>query len=189
MLHFFYDTETGGKTAKQSLLTLYGIVTDENFEKIDEISLAIKPNNGIYRVSAESLEINGINLVEHNKIALTEAQAQVKLRDFLLKHSGFGKEKLHPAGWNNYWDNAFVKRYILPDFEDFFSRHCLDVAGISVLLKSMGRLPADLKISLGSLADHYQSSFLTQAHDAKSDAWMTITVLKCMIRDLNAQKL
>lgn len=189
MRHFFYDTETGGCTPKQSLLTFYGVVTDENFDVLDEISFALKPADGIYRIQIEALRVNQINLVEHDKVAISMEHGKVKLRDFLVKNSCYGVHKLHPAGWNIYWDNAIVQKQLLEDFDDFFSRHCLDVAGIAVLLKTMGKLPEGLKLSLSTLAEHYGVNFLTQAHDAKSDVGVTISVLKCMLRDLKPQKL
>lgn len=188
MRYFFNDAETGGLTPKQSLLTYYGAVTDENFDIIDEIDLKIRPKDGIYRVEAAALAVNKIDIIEHDKTALPIADCQKQFRDFLLKHTKFKSEKLHPAGHNGYYDNAFVSKHLLPDFDHFFSRHCIDTACLAVLLKGMGRLPKDMKISLGSLAEHYGISFLTHAHDAKSDVRVTIAVLKCMLNDLTSRK-
>lgn len=188
MRYFFNDAETGGLTPKQSLLTYYGAITDENFTIIDEIDLKIRPKDGIYRVEAQALAVNKIDIIEHDKVALPIEECRRLFRDFLLKHTKFKNEKLYSAGHNGYYDNAFVSKYLLPDFNDFFSRHCVDTAGLAVLLKGMGRLPKELKISLGSLAEHYGISFLTHAHDAKSDVRVTIAVLKCMLNDITSRK-
>lgn len=193
MRYFFYDTETGGPTADTSLLTLYGVVTDKNFNELDSIDLKMEPDDGVYLVKAAALDWNKIDLVEHAKVAVPYSTARAQLSQFLRNNNhNMGMEGeilLHSAGWNNSWDNDVLKKQLLPDFEIFFSRHRLDVAGLAVLLKSMGRLPADFHISLVNLGEHYKLDFLDRAHDAKSDIWMTLSVLKCMLKDLNLQNL
>ena len=88
-----FDAETGGIGADKALLTLYFIVLNEKFEVLDELDLRIKPNDDIYHVTAEALEINKINLVEHDKVALTDKAAGQVLYPFLEKHSEKGKIK------------------------------------------------------------------------------------------------
>lgn len=190
MRYFFYDTETGGNHTGVSLLTLSGIILDENLNELDDIDLKIKPNDGIYKVEAEALAINGINLVEHDKEAITEREAAAHLRAFLWdwsyeRGSKDPKPKITVGGWNTYWDNAFVEKYLLPDFNDLISRHLFDAASIAVLLKNMGLLPRDFHISLKNLAKHYNVEFVKNAHDAKSDITATVAVVKCMLKQLS----
>lgn len=185
MKYFLYDTETGGNKINASILTLYGVVCNEKFEVVDTISLKIRPNDGIYRVEAEALAINKINLVEHDKVAVTQSVAAQTLRWFLENHSENG-EKITVGGWNNYWDNSFIQAHLLPDLNDLISRHLLDVASTAVLLKTMGLLPGDLKLSLVNLVKHYNVEFENGAHDAQSDIMATVAVFKCMQKQLTS---
>ena len=62
--YFIVDAETGGKYAKEhSLLTLYGQILNKNLNVVDEIDLVVKPDDGIYRISADALETNKIDLI------------------------------------------------------------------------------------------------------------------------------
>lgn len=185
MKYFLYDTETGGNKSNASILTLFGVVCDEKLEVIDSINLKIKPDDGIYKVEAEALGINKINLVEHDKEAISQSVAGDALRLFLIKHSENG-QKITVGGWNNYWDNAFVQQHLLPDLNDLISRHLLDVASTAVLLKTMGLLPKDLKLSLVNLVKYYNLEFDNNAHEAQSDIMATVAVFKCMQNQLTS---
>ncbi len=184
-MYFFYDIETGGNTTSYSLLTLYGVILDKNFNQVDSISLKIKPDDGIYRIEPEALEINKIDLIAHDKVAITESQAKVQINRFIEDYNTLFDGKLTFGGWNTYWDNQFVQKYLCPNLNDLISRHLFDVASIAVLLKSMGKIPSSLKISLVNLAKHYNVN-LENAHDAEFDLKATIAVLKCMQKEINS---
>lgn len=186
MKYFFHDFETGG-FEKTSILTYYAVVTDENFNKLDEIELFFKPKDGIYKVSAEALAINHIDLIEHSKISEEMEVCKSKLKDFLLKNTNYKSEKLYAAGHNIYFDNNLLKKHVFPEFNEFFFRHNLDTGGLGVLLKIVGKLPSDFNISLVNLAKHYGINS-TGAHNAKVDVLLTIMVLKCIIKDLGIPK-
>lgn len=183
MKYCFHDFETGG-LENASILTYYAAITDQNFNKIDEIEFFFKPKDGIYKVSMEALAINKIDLMAHNKIAREIADCSPVFRDFLLKNTNYKKEKLYSAGHNVYFDNKILKKHIFPEYSEFFFKHNLDTAGLAVLLKSMGRLPASLDISLTNLANYYGLDTVG-AHNSKIDVLLTISVLKCIIADLN----
>ncbi len=59
----FLDTETGGIGIKYSLLTACFVVTDNNYNIINELSLNLKSEDGDYYLSGEGMGVNNINIV------------------------------------------------------------------------------------------------------------------------------
>src|SRR5690606_25809510 len=96
------DVETGGTVVgKHSLLTLYICVINEEFQVIDELDLKLKPDDGNYVVDREALEINGINLDEHDKdpATVTYSVGRRMFLEFCKRHMT-GRRTLRPAGHN-----------------------------------------------------------------------------------------
>jgi len=159
--YFLFDCETGGKNPKTSLLTLYGMILDSNLNVTDSIDLRIKPNNGIYHVTARAMEINKIDLVRHNTEAVPVNEAAKLFVNFACKHS-IGIDKMVPAGHNLSLDIRFCKRYLLKapnaegdDWNKFFGYRNLDTATLAHGLILAGKLPSNLECSLSSLADRF----------------------------------
>jgi hypothetical protein len=82
-----FDNETGGLNPETSLLTTYFAILDGNFNKIDELELLLKPNNNEpYVIEPQGLEINKINLIEHDKVAVPYSMGGQQLFKLLKKH-------------------------------------------------------------------------------------------------------
>lgn len=184
--YFLFDCEMGGKNPKTSLLTLHGMVLDPNLDVIDEISLKIKPNNGIYHVTAGAMAVNKIDIVKHDAEAIPLHEAAKRFENFVCQHS-IGFDKMIPAGHNLSLDIRFCKRYFLKssnaegdDWNRFFSYRRLDTATLAHGLILAGKLPADLECSLSSLANHFNLSY-EGAHEAEFDAKLTLQVLKLLV--------
>ena len=77
--YFLFDCETGGLDPSFSLLTLSGVVLNQQYEVLDSIDLAIKPSSGRYVLSSKAMEINKINIATHDAVAITESEAAVEL--------------------------------------------------------------------------------------------------------------
>lgn len=182
MRYFFHDFETGGYE-NSSILTFYGAVTDEKFNIIDEIELHIKPDDGLYKIEAQALVVNKIDIIAHDKKAKKESDCRDLIRQFIYKNTNSWEFHLYPAGHNVYFDNRLLKDHFFPDYNDFFFRHNLDTGTLAVLLKQVGKLPEDLKISLSNLATHYGIN-ASGAHESRADVLLTIAVLKCMISEM-----
>lgn len=181
-----FDCETGGITEDTSFLTGYFVVMDSNFQPLDMLDLKVKPNNKApYIITAEALAINGINLVEHDKVAITQSEAGGKLREFLWRHSENGKVKLIPVGHNVAFDETFIWAHLLnkKEYEKYCSYRKLDTAVVAQYLKAKGKIPNTVSGSLSSLMAHYGLSFQTRAHDADSDTIATVEVLKKMLAE------
>ena len=179
------DIETGGIGDDKSLLTAYFIYCqfkDNKFEIVDVLDLKIKPNDDIYRVTAESLNINNIDLKEHNKVAITEKQAGTKLYDKLSYwYISNKKEKLIPIGHNVAFDIRRIKNTLVHPgtWEQFVSYRVLDTCTIAQFLRLQGKLPSNVSCSLVDLTEHFDVEPLTgKAHEADYDCIATLSVLE-----------
>ena len=181
-----FDCETGGLSSDRSLLTAYFIVYDEDFRTLGELDLKIKPDNDApYIVDAGGLAVNGIDLVEHDKIAIPMKEAKRKLYDFLATHKPEGKGKLIPVGQNIGFDISFVQENMLSKkvWDNFVSYHPIDTACIATVMKLIGMIPKSEKTRLVNLVELFDVP-LTNAHDAKADTVATVKVLRKMLQKL-----
>jgi oligoribonuclease (3'-5' exoribonuclease) len=178
------DLEAGGTELKHSLLSAYFVVLDEDLQTVyGELDLKIKPNDGNYLVRGEALEVNGIDLVQHDKEAVTESKAATLLYEFLEEHVPDGKVKLTPVGHGIGHDIEFIKEHLTKNWNKFVSYRYLDTGCIVQFLKLTGTVPRDLSGSLKELGEYFDVP-MSGLHTAKGDTWATIEVLK-KLRDLD----
>ncbi len=180
-----FDAETGGVTTDCSLLTMFFTVMDNDLNEVDKLHLKVKPNNGAaYIVTAEALRINKIDLVEHDKVAITESEAGRLLREFLVKHSENGKVKIIPVGHNVGFDEDFIWMHLLNrrEYHKYMSYRKLDTGVIAQFLKKKGLIPNTVSGSLTSLVEHYCLKFKGEAHQEDADTYATVDVLKEMLK-------
>jgi len=177
-LYLGMDTETGGLTKDSCLLTAHFAVCDYQFNIIDELELFTKPNDGQYNVAAQALEVNGIDLINHDKRAQTYSEAGQELRNFLWKYSQNGKVKLVPVGKNVGFDVIKVTDNLLgmKTWNQFVSYRLYDITGIVLYLKRTGKLPQDAPDSLSGLAQYFGIEEVW--HTAKGDNYAGIAVVK-----------
>jgi DNA polymerase-3 subunit epsilon len=191
MRYLILDTETGGlDPTKHSLLTAYFRITDENFQAIDSLSIKLKPEDGVYRVTKRALQVNKINLLTHDMDAIVPEEAYRRLTTFLNRHSKGGEEKLTPIGHNPTFDEAFIKTAILAHnkfgvtgdetWRMYVDYHRIDTASLVEILKLKGAMPKSVSSSLTSLATFFGIDN-SGAHDAEIDVDITIDVLKAML--------
>lgn len=147
------DCETGGIGPDVSLLTACFKVLDWDFNTIDTLNLYMKPEDGIYKCTAEALAINKIDLIAHDKIAITYKEAGTKLYEFLNKHSNKGKIKLVPLGHNVYFDIEKYVQNIISKKSWLYnvSYRLADTGVILEFLKRKGKVPKTVSGSMGSM--------------------------------------
>jgi DNA polymerase III alpha subunit (gram-positive type) len=197
-MYFIADVETTGlDETKTSLLTVHGQILDDKLEVKDEIDFAIKPNNGIYPVEVEALVVNKIDLIQHDKVAITETEAANKLLKFLIKHKGtVNKDLIVFVGHNCSLDIKFLQ-VLFTKVSDttvagftwykIFNRRVLDTGSIGQLMKLTGHVPVDNPGSLASLGELF--GIVNQgAHTSKGDVDATREILKSMVRKLELIK-
>lgn len=181
-----YDLETGGLDEEQhSVLTGCWVVLDSKLNKLDSLSLRIKPDDGNpYRVTAGALSVNKINLVSHDKLAISESNAGEALYDFLKKNLGDRKGKFISVGHNIPFDEAFLTSSILSKslWLKFVSHHKLDTVSIAKFLILKGKLPKDTSLKLENLAKTLGIEVKeSNLHDSTYDTNLTIEVLKRLL--------
>ena len=183
------DCETGGLTESATLLTAYfGFyeLVNGKFVFLDDLDLKIKPNDGSYRITAESLEINKINLIEHNKVAIFEKIAGQQLYKKLEKWQLIAKDKLIPVGHNVNFDIRKITSTLVSmgSWENFVSYRLMDTCTIAQFYRICGKLPDNLSCSLGHLAGYYKVQVTGKHHEAKCDVEMTMGVLENLMRNI-----
>lgn len=179
MKYFCFDTEFGGLKKEFSLLTLYGEILDEELNSIDSIDLKLKPENGMYIISPEALKINRINIIEHDKDAISLKEASESFRSFISRHAI--TEKLIPLGHNVSIDIKFAKHHLMQpeEWNKYFSFRKMDTHSIGLFLSISGFLPKFDSYSLKTMADFFNLP-TENLHDAKHDVKTTVEIIKKM---------
>jgi len=175
------DTETGGLLPENSLLTAYFEILDENFNMVDSLSLTIKPLDGIYKLCAGGMAVNNINIIEHDKVAITEKEAGTLLYQFLNKNKS--DEVLIPFGSGVIGDINKLKSSIISSgsLEKFISHRVLDTGIIARYLQLVGNLSNDIGTGLHALRDYFSIKISGVDHSADVDVKISIEVLKKLI--------
>lgn len=178
-----FDLESGGIHEGVSILTAYFQVLDKNMQPLDSLKLKVKPNDGIYSVQAEGLEINKIDLVHHDKIAITYSEAGGKLREFLVQWSDNGKIKLIPLGKNVGGDIKWVNQSMLgaKTWNMYVSYRVWEVTTLALAAQRIGKYPADESISLGALVEYFGIEIPGVLHDEEYDTLATIAVSEALL--------
>jgi hypothetical protein len=176
-----FDCESGGIGEEISLLTAHFAVCDARWNIIDELSLALKPKevddtgSAIYRVTAAALDINKIELIRHDKVATTKAEAGQLLRSFLWKYKP--KEGwLMPMGKNIEGDVKWVNQHILGvnEWRKSVSYRTYDLTSLITYCKRMGKLAPDAPESLEGLAKFIGFNFIPHTADGDTHAGIAV---------------
>lgn len=174
------DNETGGFEGT-SLLSTYLCALDADLNSLGSWDCAVCPDDRIYRVEAGGLDVNKIDLVEHDKVALTYSAAGASLRTFLRKMSDDGKIKLIPVGHGVTGDMIGLRVLLSrANLEMYTSYRKLDTAVVAQFLKFCGKLPEDVSGSLESLCQYFEVGEGEVLHTAHGDVIRTLAVLKAM---------
>lgn len=174
------DCETGG-FAGTSLLTACFKVLDWDFNTLDTLILLMKPKDGIYKVTAEALRINKINLIEHDKVAITYEEAGRLLYEFIQKWSKNGKIKLVPLGHNVYFDIEKYVEFLMSKKSWLYgvSYRLADTGVILEYLKRKGIAPRSVSGSMESLCNFVGIPYLN-GHTADGDVDLATECYKRM---------
>ena len=182
MHYLWYDCETGGTDRDvHTLLTAYFAIYNEQWEKLDELELFMKPDEGDIVAVQEALEVTGIGIKSHleDPRTITMSEAKKVLIEFLEKHKIKGKRRhFRPCGQNIGFDENFVMAQLVPEEEwrKLVHYRAIDTLQILTFLQDVGFLPKELG-NLGSQVEYF-SIPEGKAHDAKEDIRMTVDVYR-----------
>jgi len=192
LAYLAFDCETGGLHCREhSLLTVYFAVIDKEFNKIDELDLKLKPDDGNYVVTEKAMEINKIDLEKHNMDpeTLTYSEGKIKVLEFLDKNKVPGKKtSFRSLGHNVGFDIGFINQHLVEE-KDWRTRvhyGSIDTKAVVDFLKDIGFLPDHLGTLIS--VSEYLGIPLTNAHDAKADTVACIEVYKFLVNMMKMKK-
>jgi DNA polymerase III alpha subunit (gram-positive type) len=178
-MYLAFDTETTGLKEHCNVLTAYFIILDENLNEIDSLDLKIK--YPYYIVYSKAMEVNKIDLVEHDKIAVFTELAVLKLTAFLEKNKT--EKKLTMLGHNVEFDLKMLtnnKIFTLDMFEKYISIVSFtDTLIYAKELKSKKLIPKTQSLSLSKLCYYYNLDNNDDVfHNAEFDIRITVSLYK-----------
>ena len=175
----FIDTETGGiDPAINSLLSLACVVWEEGEIKASREMLI---NDGVLNVTEKALEINGIDLDEHKKKAVTPAKAVQEFDSFLQAHFT-SDEKITLGGHNITFDVNFLNTFLTKNgynFQRRFSHRTVDTSSILFYLYLTGKIKR--KIVSSQDAFEYFGITVEGRHTALGDVIATAELFSKLI--------
>ena len=183
-MYIFLDNEMGGlERDKYSLLTVYLMATDDKFNFIGDLYLYLKPDDGIYKVCGEAMNVNRIDLKVHDTRAIPYKEGGTKLYKWLSSLTENGKVKATVVGHGIHGDVDWIAYHLMSraTWETFTSYRKLDTSSTCQFLKACGMFPEDVSGSLTSLAKYFNVPIdENQAHDAKYDTELTFQVFMAL---------
>lgn len=186
-MYISIDTETGGIPIDRTLLTAYFSILNSQLDEIKGLYLELKPNGDEpYIVDAEGMEVNGIDLVEHNKRAISLSEGGRLFRELLRDFSESGKNRLIPIGHGINFDIRCLQHHLLNknEMNKYLSYRTVDTASVAKFLQIQGKIPDSVSGSLTSLIEHFnlKQQLSGRAHTADYDAKASSLVLKEMLK-------
>lgn len=189
------DCEMGGIGLQYSLLTACFDLLDKDLNKIDRLYLQVKPDDGQYVLSAKGMEVNCIDIVEHDKVAIPYKKAKVLLFLFLNRGGGLvssfkNEDKYTIIGHQAKGDCQQICDKILSNesWNNFCSYRILCTSAVAqfLILAQQLKLSEENKgASLAALARHYGVKEQPKVgHNAGDDVDITVGVLNGMLTSL-----
>lgn len=185
MYYLAFDCETTGLLPKCNVLTVYFIILDSQLNKLDELDIKIKYD--YYLIFTAALTVNKINLIEHDKIAITKSEAIKQILNFLNKYNTNNEMKYHIIGHNITFDiNMLLSNNILTnsDVSKYFDKNnYFDTFKIAKLLKSKQKINKCQSLSLSKLCYYFDINLDDDEnfHNCKYDTESTVQLFKKLI--------
>lgn len=189
MSYLAFDCETTGLLPNCNVLTVYFVILDEKLNILDELDLKIK--HDYYLVFTKALEINKINLFEHDKIAISKIEARSQIIKFFKKY----ENKYQIIGHNIKFDiDMLINNKILManEINTYFDTCYLDTYKIAQLLKSKKKINKCQSLSLSKLCYYFDinNEFSdNNFHNCKYDTLSTIELFKKLIELKNSEEI
>lgn len=177
------DTETGGLSPREHSLLTIGMVFVKDGEIRHKKEWFVK--HDVYNVSAKAMEINGINLVEHDRKAQPIEDIRKEFHRIMEEIYPISKPSV--VGHNISFDIGFVHEQFMEKriFEGYVTHRNIDTAGIARFLIDAGIIKMT-KADLTSLIKYYlDGSPSEDRHTALYDAEKTYEIYKRMMAELS----
>nr|DAN05343.1 MAG TPA: Oligoribonuclease [Caudoviricetes sp.] len=171
----FIDTETGGLNAEKHSLLTVAFAVYNNGEIVAEKEFAVK--HKYYLVSTKALEVNNINLIEHDQIAIESKVVVQEIIKFIKDN--FGDEKPVIAGHNIEFDYKFLDKLFQNEKEywwKYVSHRKLDTCSLINFLMVTGKIEIE-SASLEASINYFKIE-TNARHTAKDDVRATIALFE-----------
>lgn len=170
----FVDCETSGfDPLKDSILSIaFGCLNDEIKH------MYVKEKN--YRINDEAEKVNGISKETIEEEGKDPELVVAWLEAYILERLK-GKDKVILTGHNVKFDIGFLQRlYRKADapWPKFFDYHSLCTVALSCFYREHGMIPADVKLKLVTLCEHFKIEL--NPHDAKNDLVATMNLYQTL---------
>ena len=184
-MYLFLDTETGGLTPDHSLLTLSAIAVDASFNVVPVLDFSpgvyLQLKHASYVTQPRAMEINGINLADHDVHGFTVDEAREVLSAYVrAAKQYFGIERLQPAGHNVGFDVQFLQAQVLPkeEWRCLVSDKLFDTCELARRYGNRRSIPGGY--SLRNLCDVFGID-PGQSHNAECDNLSAIQLAKKLV--------
>ena len=167
------DTETTGFDEKKHQILEIGILVIKDLKVIDQFEVKIKHRE--YTITAKAMEVNNINIVEHEKEALFEKEAAERMLEFLNKHKG-EDEGYIVIGQNvafdiKFLEEMFLRTYKIKEYRQVISYRNLDIMQLA-MIKNMERKISLEKQDLDSILKELNIEVPEKRHRALIDCYL-----------------
>ena len=168
----FIDTETGGLNPQEDALFEVALIVWEDGKRLARKVWKIKSGDKCWNQAA--LEINNIDIKEHNVVAIDQECAAHEIVEFI--NEWFPRNAATLAGHNVSFDRDFLKVFIeefaCTPFHELVSHRLLDTMSVLNFLVAFGQLPPEVLSSDGAFK-HFNIE-VTERHTALGDTDGTI---------------
>jgi len=186
------DTESGGISLDCSLLSVCFSLLNGKLEPIHTLNLKVKPDPDAdgrvaYKIQAEALAVNGINLIEHDKAAITYKESKPIIYNWLKEmHDSYGS--LTFFGNNIQRDIDLITNYTISEnsWNNFCDRRVIDTSVIGKFLQLAGKIPEDQSLSLSKITKYYGVDVSKYGvHTSDGDVLLGIELIKNYLKEIS----
>ena len=179
------DIETTGLHESSDLLTLYMGVLDENFNIIQALDLRVKPDidregRSVYSVQAEAMGVNKIDLIAHDKVAITYSQAKPIVYEW-LRDMKYSYDYLTPFGNMVGQDIDKICECLISrgSWDNFVDRRVIELSSLGKTLQYLDKIPETQSLSLSKISKYFDMEVNDDLlHTAQYDVEVGAFVLK-----------
>ncbi len=175
------DLETTGFNKDKHQILEVGMLILKDMEVVEELEVKIKHKE--YVITPGAMEVNGINILEHDKEAIDPKAACEKILDFLRNYtdSEYVDKKvksigLIPVGQNvdfdlGFLEQLFLSAYKIKDYRDCISYRKLDIMQLALIKSLEGKLDLE-KQDLDTILKTLNIEINHSRHRALADCYM-----------------
>jgi DNA polymerase III alpha subunit (gram-positive type) len=190
--HFFLDVETTGTNPElHNIFQISGILTDQNFNILEECNYMFKPHSLDY-IEQGALDKTGITLDDLKNIEMSSEQAYSQFSQLLSRHCNKfdKKDKIHFIAYNAAFDVSFIRAWFSKNGDNYFGSWfwnppiCVMQAAAWMTQRVRGALP---NFKLGTLCQCAELGWdETHAHNAKYDVLKTLELFRYIQTNVSA---